>query len=158
MITILIQQMLGPLGRALEQAYLNHGVQASLVVLAWMVVVAWGLRGVYRLRRQLGHWVRELLPQYDLDDPQTPEQLLAALAPRWDEAARRVRFVPTKRGLWIQRATPAALRELAGFTPDGIARLITRLTGYQRASAVTVDAPVRVQRRYRFPGSYAHDQ
>ncbi|MBX5456969.1 MAG: hypothetical protein IRZ31_08715 [Thermogemmatispora sp.] len=127
MIGVLVDYLMGPLGRALESAYLTHSLPIGLLLLVWMGVVCWGLRGVIRLRQQLRRWVQELLPAYDPAQPETPQQLLQALEPRWQEAAARVRFMPTHHGLWIRRATPEALRAEVGFTTEGLARLLARL-------------------------------
>ncbi|QBD76510.1 hypothetical protein EPA93_11010 [Ktedonosporobacter rubrisoli] len=140
MFKIIIDLMLGAPGRALEALYLNHEVQASLLVLAWMIVVFVGLRSVSRMRSRLRIWVTEILPQYDPDDAQTPERILQALEPRWNEAAATIRFMPTKRGLWTQRATADGLREPAGFTVAGIERLITRIIRRPR-NVVSAAAP-----------------
>jgi hypothetical protein len=141
MISMLIKYMMGPLGRTLEAAYLNHGLQASLLLLAWMGVVYLGLRGVIRLRQLLRRWVEELLPAYDPESAATPQRLLLALEPRWQEAAARVHFMPTRHGLWIQRATPERLKAHAGFTAEGIEQLIRRIRGPQPATAARRPSP-----------------
>ncbi|MBE3558128.1 MAG: hypothetical protein IMW89_02760 [Ktedonobacteraceae bacterium] len=143
MIKVMVDYMMGPLGRSLEAAYLDHGVQASLLVLAWMVVVFIGLRGVARMRRLLRLWVAEVLPHYDFADSRTPEQILLALEPRWNAAASQVRFMPGFYGLWIQRATPDGLRSYAGFTREGVNQLIMRITGHRRATALETTGTVR---------------
>ena len=142
MIGVLVDYLMGPLGRALENAYLTHSLPIGLLLLAWMGVVCWGLRGVIRLRQQLRRWVQELLPAYDPAQPETPQQLLQALEPRWQEAAARVRYMPTRHGLWIRRATPEALRAEAGFTAEGLARLLARLAP-QSAAPRQLQQPVR---------------
>lgn len=147
MIKVFTDYMLGPIGRAIEAAYFDHALQASLLVLVWMMVVIVGLNGVARMRRLLRIWVEEVLPQYDPDHIQTPEHILLALEPRWEDAASQVRFMPTKRGLWTQRATPDGLRAPAGFTPEGIDQLITRITGRKRETMmIAADAVVRPTR------------
>ncbi|MBX5448964.1 hypothetical protein [Thermogemmatispora sp.] len=128
MIGLLVDYLMGPLGRALESAYLTHSLPIGLLLLAWMGVICWGLHGVIGLRQQLRRWVLELVPAYDLTQPETPRQLLQALEPRWQAAAARVRFMPTRHGLWIRRATPEALRAEVGFTTEGLTRLLARLT------------------------------
>ncbi|WP_052890241.1 hypothetical protein [Thermogemmatispora carboxidivorans] len=127
MIGVLVDYLMGPLGRALENAYLTHSLPIGLLLLVWMGVVCWGLRGLIRLRQQLRRWVQELLPLCDPSQPGTPQQLLEVLEPRWQEEAARVRFMPTRHGLWIRRATPEALRAEVGFTAEGLARLLVRL-------------------------------
>nr|BBH93053.1 hypothetical protein KTA_12520 [Thermogemmatispora argillosa] len=135
MIGVLVDYLMGPLGRALESAYLAHSLPIGLLLLVWMGVVCWGLHGVIGLRQQLRRWVLELLPAYDLAQPETPQQLLQALEPRWQEVAARVRFMPTRHGLWIRRATPEALRAEVGFTAEGLARLLARLAPQSSAAA-----------------------
>ncbi|WP_376794551.1 hypothetical protein [Thermogemmatispora sp.] len=136
MIGILVDYLMGPLGRALESAYLRNALPASLLLLTWMGVVCWGLRGVIRLRQQLRGWVLELLPEHDLADPETPQRLLQALEPRWQAAAARVHYMPTRHGLWIRRTTPEALRAEVGFTAEGLARLLLRLAPLSQSQPV----------------------
>lgn len=150
MIKIFVDSMLGSIGRAIEYAYLNHAFQASLIMLVWMIVIIFGLSGVARMRRKLRVWVEEVLPQYDADNVQTPERILLALEGRWNTEAAQVRFMPTKRGLWTQRATVEGLKEHAGFTPAGIEQIITRITGRpQDCKRVAIDVAGKRSTRAR---------
>ncbi len=150
MINVLIQYSIGPVGRAIEALYLNNSLPASLIVFIWMVVIFFGLRGVSQMRRLLRQWVEEVLPQYNPENIHTPARILATLEPRWNEAAVRVRFMPTKHGFWTQPATPDGLRTPVGFTPEGIDQVITRITGRKRDSMlVATDATVRPSRQKR---------
>jgi hypothetical protein len=159
MIKVFTEYMIGPVGRAIEALYLHNAFIASMIVLGWMIVVLVGMQGATRMRVQLRQWIRELLLQYDLDDRRTPERMLQALEPRWNEAAAQVRFMPTKHGLWTQRATPDGLRRHAGFTPEGIDRTITSITGRQpdtRANGQPATTTARAARKKKRMGARAY--
>lgn len=151
MINLFLQYMMGSVGRTLEALYLNNGLFFSLLLIPWLAFVLIGMQGTAQMRAKLRTWVIELLPAYDPDHSKTPERLLLALEPRWNEAAADIRFMPTKHGFWTQRATVDGLRERAGFTPEGIEQLITRITGRHRdTKLIAPDAAVKnVHKRRR---------
>lgn len=156
MINIFIQYLLGPVGRGIEALYLNNGLFFSLLLIPWLIIIVFGLHGVSHMRSQLRSWVAEILPNYDLDQHTTPERMLLALEPRWNEAAARVRFMPTKYGFWTQRATADGLRTHAGFTPEGIDQVITRITGRKRdTNLIAVDAAVKNARKHKRARAYS---
>lgn len=122
MIAALINEMIGPLGRAILSYYFAHQTVINVIFIVWAVMMTYGSTQLDKIRRLTIKMGVEILQK---NPYQSNEQIWTSFQPRWQEEVEKlqVRFVLNRWNLWITRPTPEKLIELLRLGPDWFAAI-----------------------------------
>lgn len=122
MIAALINEMIGPLGRAILSYYFAHQTVINAIFIVWAVMMTYGSTQLDKIRRLTIKMGVEILQK---NPYQSNEQIWTSFQPRWQEEVEKlqIRFVLNRWNLWITRPTPEKLIELLRLGPDWFAAI-----------------------------------
>ncbi len=138
MIRYIINEMLGPLGRATLDLYFAHQTLLNGIFLLWATIMT---AASIQLRRIKGYTVSLIQAQLRHYPNSSDKEILDAILPYWAAAVPRLgRFVPNRWDLWIQRPTPDHVARLLKLSPAWVSAV--RTGGKIPRDALTLPTPV----------------
>jgi hypothetical protein len=137
MVRELINQMLGPAGRAILGFYFTHQMVINGLFLIWATLMT---AASVQLRRVRQYTIGLVQNEVHRHPDQSDQEIWQAVLPQWTAALPGlVRFVPNRWDLWVQRATPGHVARLLKLGPIWVGAL--RVNGRAPRDALTLPNP-----------------
>ena len=117
MITALLNEALGPGGRAILGFYFANQSIINIIFVIWAGTMTYASLQLTKIR----HMTVKLAVETLKNDPHSnDEQIWAAFRPKWQEEVEKLhpRFILNRWNIWIARPTPEKLIEILRLSPD----------------------------------------
>jgi hypothetical protein len=122
MIAALINEMIGPLGRAILNFYFAHQTIINIIFVMWAIMMTYGSVELDKVRKLTVKMGVETLKK---NPHQNDEQIWRDFRPVWLEEVEKlkVRYILNRWNLWITKSSPEKLIELLRLGPDWFAAI-----------------------------------
>jgi len=122
MIQAVINQIIGPWGRAILKFYFDNQSIINIIFLMWAVVMTYGSLTLTKIRHLTVRMAVEALK----NDPRAKDaEIWKSFRPKWEEEVAKLkpRIILNRWNLWVTRPTPEALIEVLRLSPEWFAAI-----------------------------------